>query len=100
MQCNDNVNDQGEDRKVVDGSTQSSFRNVNQSINSKRKYKDRKIETDPNVQVLPVDRARDDPGEGTARGTHVCKQVFFQCIHHILTFENRRNLDANHAGGR
>ena len=61
---------------MVEGSTQSSFRNVNQS-NPKENIKDRRTETDPNVQVLPADRARDDPGEGTARGTHVCKQVSF-----------------------
>ena len=84
---------------MVVGSTQSSFRNVNQS-NTKENIKDRKTETDPNVQVLPADRARYDPGEGTARGTHVCKQVFLQCIHLIFTFENRWNLDANNAGGR
>ena len=42
MQCNDNANDKGEDRKVVEGSTQSSFRNVNQS-NPEENIKDRKM---------------------------------------------------------
>ena len=98
MQCNGNANDKGEDRKVVEGLRQSSFRNVNQS-NPEENIKDRKM-IQMSRYCLLTGHAMTRGKELHAGLTSANRFSFNECIHPILTSENRWNLDANNAGGR